>query len=105
MMFGQTAAVYAFLRFSRALAALAAECFGLLLVEFFDDFTQVEASALGDSAQMAFESMVDVLGWKLAVTPERKAGLWKKNCFSWSPHRFGGVRGGTNKLEEQTRTH
>ena len=39
LMFGQTAAVYAFLRFSRALSALATELLSVVCVEFFDDFT------------------------------------------------------------------
>ena len=39
LMFGETAAVYAFLRISRALSALATQLLGLLNVEFFGDFT------------------------------------------------------------------
>ena len=42
MMLGQTAAVYGFLRFSRALATLAAWLFHLVVVEFFDDFSSAK---------------------------------------------------------------
>ena len=38
LMFGHTAAVYAFLRISRAIAALDARLLSLLLIEYFDDF-------------------------------------------------------------------
>jgi len=72
MMFGETAAVYAFLRFSRAIAAIAAQSFSLLLIEFFDDFTQVEAQALSSSAQQSLEGLIQLLGWKLAVTDEKR---------------------------------
>ena len=39
LMFGETAAVYSFLRFSRALSFLGLKLFNLCLVEYFDDFT------------------------------------------------------------------
>ena len=42
-MFGETAAVYGFIRISRALSAIASRLFYLLVVEYFDDFTQLEA--------------------------------------------------------------
>lgn len=41
LMLGQAAAVYGFLRFSRAIAALGTALLSLVLVEFFDDFTQM----------------------------------------------------------------
>ena len=68
MMFGQTAAVYAFIRVSRALSALGARLFSLLLVEFFDDFTQVESSETGESAKNTLEGMLNLLGWEVATT-------------------------------------
>jgi hypothetical protein len=55
LMFGETGAVYAFLRISRAIAALASRLFHLVVVEFFDDFSQVEPSASSDSAQITME--------------------------------------------------
>ena len=59
MMFGETAAVYGFLRISRALAAIAARIFNLMVVEFFDDFTQVENTCLAESALMTMEGKTD----------------------------------------------
>ena len=50
LMFGASSAVYSFLRFSRALSALALKLLNLVTVEFFDDFTQIESSVLADSA-------------------------------------------------------
>ena len=55
LMFGETAAVYAFLRISRALSMLGKVLFDLVLVEFFDDFTQLECEELTQSAQDAME--------------------------------------------------
>lgn len=71
LMFGQTAAVYAFLRFSRAIAAIATEVFQLACVEFFDDFTQIEPLETSESAQGTFESLLELLGWKLSVGEKR----------------------------------
>ena len=50
LMFGQTAAVYAFLRFSRAFAHLMTKLFSITVVEFFDDFTQLEPRETAQSA-------------------------------------------------------
>ena len=72
MMFGQTAAVYAFLRISRAIAAIGTKLLSLFLVEYFDDFTQVEAEVLGDSAQAAFEGLLELLGWKVADSESKR---------------------------------
>ncbi len=55
LMFGQTAAVYSFLRFSRALAALASKLLNMVIVEFFDDFTQLDPAQLGDSGQESLQ--------------------------------------------------
>ena len=72
LMFGTTAAVYAFLRFSRALSSLAARMLDLLVIEFFDDFTQVEASRLAMSSQVSLEGLLDLLGWRVADIAEKR---------------------------------
>ena len=72
LMFGQTAAVYAFLRISRALAAIGSQLLSLFLVEYFDDFTQVEAAVLGDSSQIALEGLLGLLGWKVADSESKR---------------------------------
>ena len=71
LMFGQTAAVYGFLRFSRALSALASELLYLTCVEFFDDFTQIEPRATADSAHESFESLLELLGWQISFGEKR----------------------------------
>ena len=71
-MFGQTAAVYGFLRFSRAIAALGTALLNLVLVEFFDAFTQVEPAGSAASAQEAMESLIDLLGWELSTSEEKR---------------------------------
>ena len=55
LMFGETAAVYAFLRISRALATIMARLFNLMVVEFFDDFSQIEQDELSESAWETLE--------------------------------------------------
>ena len=51
LMFGQTAAVYAFLRFSRAISTLSSKLLYLTMVEFFDDFTQLQPKASAQPAR------------------------------------------------------
>ena len=72
MMFGTTAAVYAFLRFSRAIAAIAACSLSLVVVEFFDDFSQVEPTVTAESAQLAMEEVIKLLGWKLSESEKKR---------------------------------
>ena len=71
LMFGQTAAVYAFLRISRALSALASRFFSLV-VEFLDDFSQFESSALGESSMLTIEAMLELLGWEVSSTETKR---------------------------------
>jgi len=66
LMFGATAAVYAFLRFSRAIARLGLRIMSVLVVEFFDDFSQIEAAELAESGRESFLALFDLLGWKVA---------------------------------------
>ena len=72
LMFGETAAVYGFLRFSRAIAAIACKVFKLIVVEFFDDFTQLEPTATKSSAQATMEGLLDLLGWTIATAPGKR---------------------------------
>jgi len=72
LMFGETAAVYAFLRFSRALAAICSRVLHLVVVEFFDDFIQLEAQASAPSAQDSIEQLFDLLGWDIAMKEAKR---------------------------------
>jgi len=66
LMFGATAAVYAFLRFSRAIARLALKLLSILVVEFFDDFSQLEVEATAESGRETFLELLSLLGWRVA---------------------------------------
>ena len=63
--------------FSRALASLFAKLLDIIVVEFFDDFTQLESEETAESAQEALEAMIDLLGWELA-TEEKKRKKFSK---------------------------
>ena len=78
LMFGASAAVYAFLRFSRALAYLGSKLLKLTLVEFFDDFSQVECVKLEKSAQTSFEALLKLLGWRIADTDAKRLPFAKQ---------------------------
>ena len=71
-MFGEAAAVYAFLRFSRALSALACSLFRTVAVEFFDDFSQTEPKITSNSAQRTLECLFDLLGWKVSMGDDKR---------------------------------
>ena len=77
MMFGQTSAVYAFLRFSRALATIASRLFKLIVVEYFDDFSQLEPTFTSNSALRAMEGLLRLLGWRIS-TGEAKRKPFEK---------------------------
>ena len=72
LMFGTTAAVYALLRFSRAILFLGTKLLNLSIVEFFDDFSQVESDRLAESAQCTFESLLGLLGWMIADSDAKR---------------------------------
>ena len=60
------------LRFSRAIAAIACKVFKLVVVEFFDDFTQLEQIQTSDSAQAAMEGLLHILGWRVATAESKR---------------------------------
>ena len=71
----RAAAVYGFLRFSRAIAVLATSLLSLIVIEFFDDFTQVEPASSAASAQDAIEGLFRMLGWELSKSDEKRKPL------------------------------
>ena len=79
LMFGQTAAIYGFLRLSRALAHIAALSLSLVVGEFFDDFTQVSQIAVGESSHLSLEWLLSILGWQIAMEEKKRntpLNLW-----------------------------
>ena len=101
MMFGQTAAVYAFLRFSRAIAALAAHLLHLVLVEFFDDFTQLETEELAESAQESLERLIDLIGWELSTSQGKRLPFAEKFVALGVAVDLSGVDTGTVRLSNK----
>ena len=77
LMFGETSAVYAFLRISRALSTLATRLFDLVVVEFFDDFTQLEADKSSTSAWAAMEGLMKLLGWEVSMKKNKRYPFMK----------------------------
>ena len=71
-MFGQAAAVYSFMRFSRAVVELGMSLLSLVLVQFFDDFTQIEPAKSSASAPQAMEDLLALLGWNLSTSDESR---------------------------------
>jgi len=59
--------------FSRAIAALATSLLSLIVIEFFDDFTQVEPASSAASAQDAIESLLELLAWELSKSDEKRS--------------------------------
>ena len=78
--FGQTAAVYAFLRVSRALAAIALKVFCIGSVEYFDDFSKLEPRATTTSAMETFEGMLSLLGWDIAMAEDKRFPFKQSFC-------------------------
>ena len=77
-MFGQTAAGYAFLRFSRAIAALAARLLNVVVVEFFGDFNQIEPASSADSAWQAMAQLLTLLGWEVSMSQKKRMPFQKE---------------------------
>ena len=79
LMFGTTAAVYAFLRFSRAISFLATKLLRIPVTEFFDDFTQVESQRLCSSSLEALEGLLTLLGWRISTSQDKHKPF--EQCF------------------------
>ena len=67
LMFGASASVYFFNRAARALWFATTKVLHLLITNFYDDFPGIEPSVTAASSRLAFESMLDILGWKYAA--------------------------------------
>ena len=67
------------LRFSRAIASLLACLFDMIVVELFNDFTQIESEETAESAQETLESLISLLGWELATEKRRGRALTRNS--------------------------
>ena len=69
LMFGSTAAVYAFNRISKALWHAATVCLDIIGTCYYDDFPCIEPLLTATAARKSFEGMLDILGWAYADSP------------------------------------
>ena len=77
LMFGETAAVYAFLRISRALSAILSRLFLIVGVEFFDDFSQIESLSTAASGMQTIEDVFSLLGWVVSMSETKRLDFGK----------------------------
>ena len=68
LMFGSTAAVYAFNRVSRSIWHILTRLLHLWATVYYDDFPMVEPEETAESAESCMAEILDVLGWKFART-------------------------------------
>ena len=71
LMFGSTAAVYAFNRVSRSLWHILAHTLSLWLTVYYDDFPILEMAETAESADEGIAAILDLLGWKFARTGKK----------------------------------
>ena len=76
-MFGETAAVYAFLRVSRALSAILSRLFLIVGVEFFDDFSRTESLSTAASGMQTIEDVFSLLGWVVSMSETKRLDFGK----------------------------
>jgi hypothetical protein len=69
--FGQCGAVHGFNRAAKALRKIAVVAVKVVTTNFYDDYSQVEATTMGLSAQTTLEGLMELLGWSIADS-ERK---------------------------------
>ena len=100
-MFGQTSAVYSFPRFSRALSAIAGCLFSLITVEFFDDLSQVEPLITSESAQFTMESLLKLLGCRIADSEKKRKPFAKKFVSLGVQVGLSGISAGLIHLEQK----
>ena len=80
LMFGATAAVYAFNRVSRSLWFLFNRMLHIPCGVFYDDFPMFSPEELAGDADQAASELLDLLGWKHARTGPK--GKPFENCFN-----------------------
>ena len=83
--FGAVSAVNAFNRAARALRLILCILFLLVNTNFFDDFCQLEFSPLCTNAWSTAETVMKLLGWKIAMSED------KRKPFSYSFTMLGAV--------------
>ena len=76
--FGAVSAVNAFNRVARCLRLILCRLFLLTNTSFFDDYCQLEFGPLCDSAWRTAETVLGLLGWKIAMNAEKRLPFSKQ---------------------------
>ena len=66
LMFGSTAAVYAFNRVARTIWHIATVKLGIVITQFYDDYPGLEPEKTSCTARSAFQALLSILGWRWA---------------------------------------
>eukprot|EP00973_Karenia_brevis_P066712 9275113-Karenia_brevis.AAC.1 len=77
--FGQTAEVYAFLKFSKDFGMIASKILRIITIEFFDDSTQIEPVATAKSARESLEGLFRPHGLEDLLSETKNLPFFK--CF------------------------
>jgi hypothetical protein len=70
--FGAAASVFAFNRYARAIRNLGTRLFGLVWVNFFDDYPMLDINASGAAAQATAERLLTLLGWRFSCKESKR---------------------------------
>ena len=70
--FGASASVFAFNRLARALQLIGERLFGLIWLNYFDDYPQLDIAASGSDAQHAAERLFDLVGWRFSTKDSKR---------------------------------
>ena len=71
LLFGEVAAVYGFNRPSKLFEKIATRLCLLVCTSYFDDYCQVEAARLAESAEFTLKYLFNVLGVDIALTEKK----------------------------------
>lgn len=76
--FGASASVFAFNRVARAIHCIGVRLFGLMWLNYYDDFPQVDLCCAADAAMVTAEGLLDLLGWKFSQKESKRAPMATK---------------------------
>jgi hypothetical protein len=71
MPFGSVASVHSFNRVARILAIIIASLLDVVVSNYFDDFPMAEDIDLSNSARVAVEALLKLLGWRISNNPKK----------------------------------
>ena len=107
--FGSVSSVLAFNRAARALRTILARIFRLVATNFFDDFCQMELQPLTGSAWKTAELVMDLPGWKISTSNDKRRPFAKSFEILGAVIGFPGdmsgvitVRNKASRLEQLT---